>query len=66
MSEDREYSFESAVHFSWGSLSTLHVTVPQLKEMIRFTSQQSPLGQIVCDHGHPYNVLIRGSLKTLQ
>lgn len=35
MSADREYSFENIVHFSWGSLSTLHVTVSQLKEMIR-------------------------------
>lgn len=47
MSADREYSFENTVHFSWGSLSTLHVTVSQLKEMIRLLPS-NPLWGDLC------------------
>lgn len=35
MSADGEYSFENTLHFSWGSLSPMHVTVSHLKAMIR-------------------------------
>lgn len=35
MSADGKYSFENTLHFSWGSLSPMHVTVSHLKAMIR-------------------------------
>lgn len=35
MSADRGPPFEDAGHFSWGSLSTPHVTEPPLKETFR-------------------------------
>lgn len=47
MSTDREYSFENTVHFSWGSLSTLRVTVSHLKEMIRLLPS-NPLWGDMC------------------
>lgn len=47
MSTDSEYSFENTVHFSWGSLSTLHVSVFHLKEMIRLLPS-NPLWADLC------------------
>lgn len=52
MSTDREYSFENTVHFSWGSLSTLHVSVSQLKEMIRLLPSNPLLGDLCVTMGN--------------
>lgn len=52
MSTDREYSFENTVHFSWGSLSTLHVSVSQLKEMIRLLPSNPLLGDLCVTVGN--------------